>query len=249
MRTGRLLTYAAVAGIGLYGVCAMLLFIVFVYGYRFTLVEADAGVGVVLLWDTALCLLFFLQHSAMVRQGFRRRLSGVIAEHYLGLVYTAASATVLLALVLFWQYSQLELLRWQGWPRLMVQSLFVAALAGMTWGLVALGTADLFGVRRALGRDGDRQPNDKALTCAGPYGWVRHPLYFFTLVLIWATPVLSADRLLFNGLFTVWIVLGTRLEERDLVAGFGESYRTYQRTVPMLIPWKLFVRPKSRDER
>jgi len=34
----------------------------------------------------------------------------------------------------------------------------------------------------------------------------------------------------------VWIVIGTVLEERDLVAEFGESYREYQSAVPMLVP-------------
>jgi protein-S-isoprenylcysteine O-methyltransferase Ste14 len=71
---------------------------------------------------------------------------------------------------------------------------------------------------------------------------VRHPLYFFTLVLIWSSPDITLDRLLFNVLFTGWIVMGTRLEERDLVAEFGEHYRAYQRYVPMLIPYKLINR-------
>lgn len=58
------------------------------------------------------------------------------------------------------------------------------------------------------------------------------------LVLIWSTPNLTADRLLFNLLWSIWIVFGARLEEKDLVAEFGESYRYYQETVPMLLPWR-----------
>ena len=73
----------------------------------------------------------------------------------------------------------------------------------------------------------------------GPYRWVRHPFYSFTLVLIWSSPEVTADRLLFNVLFTVWIVIGTRLEEGDLVAIFGEAYRHYQRDVPMLVPYRI----------
>jgi len=51
-------------------------------------------------------------------------------------------------------------------------------------------------------------------------------------------PDLSLDRLLFNVLWSVWIVLGAYFEERDLVADFGEEYRQYQKSVPMLMPWK-----------
>jgi protein-S-isoprenylcysteine O-methyltransferase Ste14 len=72
----------------------------------------------------------------------------------------------------------------------------------------------------------------------GPYRWVRHPLYLTTLLMICSHPDLTADRLLFNILFTVWILAGTVLEERDLVDAYGDDYREYQRAVPMLIPYR-----------
>jgi protein-S-isoprenylcysteine O-methyltransferase Ste14 len=49
---------------------------------------------------------------------------------------------------------------------------------------------------------------------------------------------MTLDRFLFNILWTVWIIIGTVLEEKDLVSDFGDEYRLYQRKVPMLIPWK-----------
>jgi len=67
---------------------------------------------------------------------------------------------------------------------------------------------------------------------------VRHPAYLTTLIFIWSQPDLTASRLLLNLLFTAWIIIGTIVEERDLVALYGEDYRTYQRSVPMLIPFK-----------
>jgi protein-S-isoprenylcysteine O-methyltransferase Ste14 len=74
---------------------------------------------------------------------------------------------------------------------------------------------------------------------SGPYRWVRHPFYFLVLVMLWASPVVSGDRLLLNALFTIWIVLGTRWEERDLIVQYGDAYRRYQAEVPMLMPWRL----------
>ena len=35
---------------------------------------------------------------------------------------------------------------------------------------------------------------------------------------------------------TLYFAIGSRLEERKLVAEFGESYRRYQRRVPGLVP-------------
>jgi protein-S-isoprenylcysteine O-methyltransferase Ste14 len=77
------------------------------------------------------------------------------------------------------------------------------------------------------------------LTVSGAYKWVRHPLYFFSLIMIWSCPVLTVDRLLFNLMWTTWIITGTVLEERDLVREFGDQFREYQAKVPMIIPYKI----------
>lgn len=63
-------------------------------------------------------------------------------------------------------------------------------------------------------------------------------MYLTTLLMIWSYPDLTADRLVFNLLFTGWIIVGSVLEERDLVADYGDDYRNYQRRVPMLIPYR-----------
>ncbi|MDA8404990.1 MAG: hypothetical protein M0Z56_12485 [Desulfobacteraceae bacterium] len=56
--------------------------------------------------------------------------------------------------------------------------------------------------------------------------------------MIWTQVSVTTDRLLFNGLWTLWIIVGAMLEERDLIASFGDAYRNYRSNVPMLIPYK-----------
>jgi protein-S-isoprenylcysteine O-methyltransferase Ste14 len=87
-----------------------------------------------------------------------------------------------------------------------------------------------------------RNPTSMPITVAGPYRWVRHPLYLCMTLMIWSCPDLTRDRLLFNLLWTVWIVIGSYLEEIDLIAEFGDAYREYQKKVPMFVP--LLRRPK-----
>jgi protein-S-isoprenylcysteine O-methyltransferase Ste14 len=41
-----------------------------------------------------------------------------------------------------------------------------------------------------------------------------------------------------NCVLTVYIVVGTLLEERKLVHEFGDAYRNYQRRVSMFVPLK-----------
>ena len=69
---------------------------------------------------------------------------------------------------------------------------------------------------------------------------LRHWIHFFLLILIWVFPIYTIDRLLFNLLWTSWIILGSILEEKDLKEQFGNSYTEYQKKVPMLIPNRIF---------
>jgi protein-S-isoprenylcysteine O-methyltransferase Ste14 len=186
--------------------------------------------------DAALCLLFFIQHSVMVRRGFRRRLGSVLAFRYHGLFYTFSSALALFALVLLWQPHPLVLVEAHGAFRLLLGAILLLSGAGFLWAVLALHSFDPFGIK-ALGNEHHQlNPKSEQFVARGPYRWVRHPIYFFSLLVIWTYPVLSADRLLFNTLWTLWIITGTILEERDLAAEFGDAYTGYQRRVPMLLP-------------
>ncbi len=192
----------------------------------------------VLLWDGLLSVLFFIQHSGMIRTSFRSWLSPIVPSHYHPSTYAIASGIALAAAVLLWQPSQTVLYKAEGPLRLLARAVSVFAIVGFSWGVRALGNFDAFGlnpIRVYLRGKQLRAPN---FIVRGPYLWVRHPLYFFMLVLIWSFPDVSLDRLLFNVLWTLWVVLGTYLEEKDLVAEFGEKYRHYQKTVPMLFPWR-----------
>jgi methanethiol S-methyltransferase len=69
--------------------------------------------------------------------------------------------------------------------------------------------------------------------------FVRHPWYCFALVLIW-TRDLTAPLLVSAIAITLYFFIGSKLEERKLLAIYGEKYRRYMKKVPGLIPlpWK-----------
>lgn len=200
---------------------------------RFSATDAQ-----VLLWDAGLSLLFFIQHSGMVRRSFRTWLDPLLARSFHAAVYALASGLVLVTVLLFWQPSATVLWALPAPFRLWSRLFFALAVAGFIWGTRSLRDFDTFGLAPLRVRPDDRPPPAPRFMVRGPYLWVRHPLYLFVIVFIWAGPDVTADRLLFNGLWTAWIVLGARWEERDLVAAFGAAYRRYQATVPMLLPWR-----------
>ena len=148
--------------------------------------------------------------------------------------------------------AQLALLCWQWrpidvpalWTTTGTLALALRALSAVGWGTALLSTFlidhfELFGLRQGFGSSA-REP---VLRTPLLYRWVRHPLYFGTLLAFWSAPTMSLGHLLFSALFSVYILIGVRHEERDLVRLFGEAYRSYQAAVPMLIPIPRRTRP------
>jgi protein-S-isoprenylcysteine O-methyltransferase Ste14 len=235
----KLIPYLAIGLSSLFGVGPLILFTIFLYKGPFGFVDFGLGDLSVLFWDALLSLVFFGQHSTMIRKSFRKRLASIVPLHYHGVFYSVASGIVLLTLMLLWQESPQYVFQLEGWARWCCRAVFFMSMAGMMWGVLALGSFDPLGIGPILAHLRGRQVPSMPLTARGPYRWVRHPLYSFTLLLIWAYPDLSVARLLFNVSWTAWVVVGTWLEERDLVAEFGEAYGKYQQEVPMLFPWRL----------
>ena len=73
----------------------------------------------------------------------------------------------------------------------------------------------------------------------GLHAYVRHPLFSGTLLFVWSLffifPLLS--NLLASVILTVYTLIGLVFEEKKLVEEFGESYKTYSKTTPRLIPF------------
>ena len=73
-------------------------------------------------------------------------------------------------------------------------------------------------------------------TKTGWYSIVRHPLYFFSTLFMMSNPVMTEQWLILTILAILYFVIGGLIEEKRLVAEFGEVYRDYQQRVPFIIP-------------
>ena len=85
-------------------------------------------------------------------------------------------------------------------------------------------------VNKSLSKSGD-------LKTKGILNLTRHPWYTAFLIFIWSREI-NSTSLLVNIIFTIYIVVGTYLEEQKLKVEFGETYVKYQKEVSMLLPIK-----------
>ncbi|MBI5569793.1 MAG: isoprenylcysteine carboxylmethyltransferase family protein [Desulfomonile tiedjei] len=223
------------------GRVSLILTTVFLFHGSLNIVNLGLDEFSALALNACLSFAFFIQHSGMIRASYQRWSARLMDERYHGASFTIASSIVLIVLVVLWQKSGYILYTADGALRLVFRTAFALSIAGFVWGVRSLGSFDAFGVRPIYRGTRNSVPTQDALRVSGPYRWVRHPLYLFCLAMIWSCPDLTGDRMLFNLLWTGWIVVATVLEERDLVTRFGDDYRSYQLNVPMLIP--MSIRP------
>lgn len=83
---------------------------------------------------------------------------------------------------------------------------------------------------------GDPEEKGDRLVINGFYRYVRHPLYLFSILFLWLSPVMTLNRLIVYVLATLYFYVGSLHEERRLARTFGQAYRDYQQVVPRFIP-------------
>ncbi|SKA15819.1 methanethiol S-methyltransferase [Novilysobacter spongiicola] len=203
--------------------------------------------GVPTPWPAALAInlvllsLFAVQHSGMARPAFKRWFTRIVPAPLERSTFVLATNLVLV--LLYWQWRPLPMVVWNAEAE--AARWLLHGLAAVGWLLVLASTFlidhfDLFGVRQSWRAALGRGPTPSApFVTRALYRIVRHPIMLGFLIAFWATPTMTVGHLLFAGVTTGYILVAVKyLEERDLVAQFGDTYREYQLRVPMLLPWR-----------
>lgn len=183
----------------------------------------------------AWCVLHSLLVATGVRRALERRLGSRARYYRLG--YNGiATATLLPVVWLTWRVDGPIFFDW--WGAMLPVSLVLFTASGVLF----LGGAKTYDSRTFLGLDRIQgTPTGRGLAATGAVsrrgilGRVRHPWYAAGILLVWVGPK-NASLLVTAVVLTVYQIVGAFVEERKLVAEFGEEYRRYQREVPMFVP-------------
>ena len=197
----------------------------------------------------AVFIAYFVIHSLTasiaMKQWVARRWPQAVP--YYRLAFNALALVLALPLlVLLFVFPGEPLWRWQGGGFLLANGLALLAVAGFFFSLKHYDMAEFWGMRqiRAASRDIDDQ---ERFHISPFHRFVRHPWYFFLLVILW-TRDLSTAQFTAYLMVTLYLVIGSRMEERKLIRYHGEVYRRYREKVPGLIPlpWKYLSADEAR---
>jgi methanethiol S-methyltransferase len=141
--------------------------------------------------------------------------------------------------LMMWQWRPLHAVIWQLHPtplRVVVYAVSLAGWALLLYATFAIDHFELFGLRQVFVNLSSKPLAPPDFRTPALYRAVRHPIYLGFLIAFWAAPTMTAGRLLFAAVTTAYIFVAIRFEEHDLIGVFGDRYRNYRRSVPMLVP-------------
>ena len=236
----------------LYGIVAYLVFFVtFLYAVGFvedlvvpktidgTAATSGSALAQALIINLVLMSIFAIQHSVMARPQFKRWWTQFVPPSVERTTYVLLASLALALLI--WQWQPMTSIVWQvADPRI---SKAITGLSILGWLTVLSSTFlinhfELFGLVQVSKNLAGQSLPAPAFRTPLFYRFVRHPIYLGFIIAFWAAPTMTVGHLLFAAVTTAYIVVGIALEERDLIAVFGDEYRRYRQRVSMLIPWR-----------
>lgn len=200
-------------------------------------ISPDLDPILAVIWNTFLVIAWGGQHSFMANPSFKAVWTKIVPASLERSTYLLFVAAFTAFLIMLWVPMKFEL--WSLSGSIGGTILLIGFFVGWTITLIStflINHFHLFGLSQAYQLITQTPSKQETFVTPLFYKVVRHPMMTGVLIALWCAPVLTGGRLLFNIVMTLYILLGTRHEERTLVADLGDEYEDYRETTPMLVP-------------
>lgn len=203
-------------------------YFLFSYWFRFALVTPEPVRAAPVAWNSLLFSVFALHHSVFARERVRAWIARIVPAGLERSCYVWAASLLLILVCALWQPVGGVAWEIEGPARWALLALQLSGLWLSVHSAAIIDVWDLAGVRA-------RTVGPIEFKTAGPYGWVRHPIYAGWFLIVYSVGTMTMTRLVFAIVSSVYVLIAIPFEERSLRSTTGAAYAAYSRRVR----WKL----------
>lgn len=193
-------------------------------------------ITVALAWTAYLAL-----HSAMISITATKLLKHALGDlfRFYRIFFNIVAVATLVPVVMYTgSVKGPAFFTWEGYLAILKWTLFSGGILLFWAGSRHYSILRFLGIRQLREESAHSLMNRSGrLDSTGILGLIRHPYYSGVILLFWSSN-LDAIQLIVNIVVTIYVVIGTLLEERKLILEFGDRYQEYRDRVSMFVPWK-----------
>ncbi len=184
-------------------------------------------------------LFFAILHSSLATNYFKNRAEKQLKARFrfYRIIYNIISLITFAPVFLIWITSASPLIySVPGWLYPFVILIRLAAIGLFVYAAFQIDFLEFAGLRQITGKTRNN------LITKGAYGIVRHPLYTGGIIILFTKTDMNQLDIVAVSMVSIYFIIGAYIEERRLLAVFGEEYRKYQQEVSMFIPVKWIMK-------
>ena len=179
---------------------------------------------------------FAVQHIIMARPAFKRVWTRIVPAAAERSTFVLAASLILIGLVANWRPLPGVVWNVDGPAAWLLYAISAAGWGTVLYTTFLIDHLELFGLRQSVTAFLGRAQTSPQFVERSLYRFARHPLMIGFMVAFWATPHMTWGHLFFAVMTSGYALVGTLIEECDLIAKHGESYLDYRRRVRAFLP-------------
>jgi protein-S-isoprenylcysteine O-methyltransferase Ste14 len=198
---------------------------------------------------TLLYSIFAVSHSFLalrrIKKTFTEKMGARIA--FYRLFYNITSIIFLLALYIIAPHPDIIVYDLQFPFDIITFALQILSLFGLIWAGKSINWREFLGIAQItryfrneyIIDDLDERP---VLNTTGAFKFVRHPIYFFSILFLGLRPTMNLFYLIVFICTIIYFYIGSFYEENKLIEIFGDEYAVYKESVSRIFPVLFFLK-------